>query len=89
MRSFSKKVALVCLVLTFWSALAFAYHNHSSTTEATQCQVCVLAHAASPKPGFVLTEAVLVKVSTFQAEPTSAKQRLAAFALYVRPPPVI
>lgn len=89
MRSFSKKATLVCLILIFWSALAFAYHNHSSTTEATQCNVCVVAHSASPIASFVLTEAVLVEVSTFQAEPTSTKQHLAAFALYIRPPPLV
>lgn len=89
MGSFSKKLALLCLILTFWSALAFAYHNHSNTTEATQCNVCVVAHSASPKAAFVFTEAVLVKVSTFQATPVPTKQRLVAFALNVRPPPPV
>ena len=89
MGSFSKKVAVLCLLLTFWSALAFAAHQHSSATEAANCAVCIAAHSASPQATFTLLSATFVAVSAFRAEPVSAKQRLIAFALSVRPPPAI
>jgi hypothetical protein len=89
MRLFSKKVACLCLLLTFWSALAFAAHHHSSATEAVKCTVCIAAHSASPKAPSTLLKATFVAVSTFLAEPLSAKQRLITFALCVRPPPSV
>jgi hypothetical protein len=36
-----------------------------------------------------LTKVMFVSVSTFRPEPVSAKQRLIAFALCVRPPPSV
>lgn len=89
MRSISKSIALLCLMLTLWSALAFAAHQHSSATEAAKCTVCVAAHSASPKVTCRMAHATFVVVSTFQAQPVSAKQCLVAFALSVRPPPEV
>lgn len=89
MRSFSKKVAVLCLLLTLWSAVAFAAHHHSSAAEAAKCTVCIAAHSASPKATSAVLKATFVAVSTFRAEPVSAKQRLIAFALRVRPPPSV
>ena len=48
MRSSVKCVALLCLLLTFWSAFAFAAHHHSKSTESAKCTVCVAAHSAAP-----------------------------------------
>ena len=48
MPSISKRIAWLSLLLTLWSALAFAVHHHSSQDESTTCQVCVAAHSASP-----------------------------------------
>lgn len=87
MRSISKSIALLCLVLTFWSAMAFAVHQHSDATEATKCTVCVAAHSASPQTPSIVVQATFVAVVTFRAEPVSAQQRLVFFALTVRPPP--
>jgi hypothetical protein len=87
MRSISKKVAFFCLILTFWSALAFAAHHHSSANEAAKCTVCIAAHSASPRAESTPRPTTFVVVSTFQAEPVSAKKRFIAFALSVRPPP--
>jgi hypothetical protein len=89
MRLFSKKIAFLCLLLTFWSALAFAAHHHSSATEAAKCTVCIAAHSASPKANSTPRPERFVVVSSFRAEPISAKQRFAAFALSVRPPPSV
>lgn len=89
MRSISKRIACLCLLLTFWSAIAFAVHQHSSATEAAKCTVCVAAHSASPKTTSNLLKATFVAIATFQAQPVSTKQRLVAFALTVRPPPEV
>jgi hypothetical protein len=88
-RLISKRIALVCLLLTVWSAVAFVAHQHSSKTEAAKCTVCIAAHSASPKTTSNLLKATFVALSTLQAQPVSAKQRLVAFALSVRPPPEV
>jgi hypothetical protein len=89
MRPFSKVVACFCLLLTFWSVFAFAAHHHSNANEAAKCTVCVAAHSAAPKLTARLPKAAFVCISTFRAEPVSAKQSIVAFALNVRPPPAV
>jgi hypothetical protein len=89
MGTISKRIACLCIVLTFWSAVAFAAHHHSSATEGVTCTVCVAAHSASPKAPAPLTRATFVVVSTFRPQSVPAKQRLIAFALCVRPPPSV
>jgi hypothetical protein len=89
MESISKKVALLCLLLTFCSAAAMVAHHHSGATDALKCTVCVTAHSASPKPVSTLPNRTFVRVSTVRLEPVSAQQRLIAFALSVRPPPSV
>jgi len=89
MRSISKRLAFVCLLLTIWSAIAFVVHQHSSATEAAKCTVCVAAHSASPKTTSNLQKAAFVALSTVHAQPVSAKHHLVAFALSVRPPPEV
>jgi hypothetical protein len=88
-RSRVRCVALLCLLLTFCSVLAFAAHHHSKGTEAARCTVCVAAHSAAPKATANLLQATFTPISTFRADPVSAKQRFVAFALSVRPPPAI
>ncbi len=87
MRSISKSIAWMCLLLTLVSAVESVAHNHSSATEAAKCTVCVAAHSASPKTTSTLPDATFVPVATFRPKPVSAKQRVIAFALCVRPPP--
>jgi hypothetical protein len=89
MRSISKKVALLCLLLTIWSAAALAAHHHSNATDAAKCTVCVAAHSASPKAVSTLPKATFVLASILVLDPVSAKQRLISFALRVRPPPSV
>jgi len=89
MRLFSKKIATLCLLLTFWSALAFAAHHHSNGTEAAKCSVCLAVHSASPNATSSLQKATFVAVSVCRLAPVSAKQHLVAFALSVRPPPSV
>ena len=87
MRSITKRIAWLCILLTFWSAVAFAAHQHSNATESATCTVCIAAHSASPQAHTILPRLMLVSVSTFRPEPVSAKQHLIVFALCVRPPP--
>jgi hypothetical protein len=87
MRSISKKLAWLCLLLILGSAAEFALHQHSSATEAAKCTVCVAAHSASPKSASAPRPTAFVVFSTFTAEPVLAKRRLVSFALCVRPPP--
>jgi hypothetical protein len=89
MQSISKKIALLCLLLTFCSAAALVAHHHSSPTDALKCTVCVTAHSASPKAVSVLPNRAFVRISAVRLETISAKQRLVAFALSIRPPPAV
>jgi hypothetical protein len=89
MRPISKKMALVCLLLTVWSAVGLAAHHHSSRTEAARCSVCVTAHSAAPKAVATLPQATFVYASAPVLDAVSAQQRLIAFALRVRPPPSV
>jgi hypothetical protein len=78
------------MLLTFWSAMASAAHQHSDATDSARCTVCVAAHSASPKVTTNLPKVTFVPVSTFRPEPVSAKQqRLIVFAQSVRPPPSV
>jgi hypothetical protein len=89
MRSFSKRIALLCLLLTLCSAVAFVAHHHSSANDAAKCTVCVAAHSASPKAATVLPNQTFVRASISRSAPVTAQQRLIAFALSVRPPPAV
>ena len=88
-RSIVKYAAVMCLLLTFWSAIAFAAHHHSNRTEAAKCTICVAAHTAAPKTTASLLKAKFTPISTFLPEPVFAAQSFVAFALSVRPPPAI
>jgi len=89
MRSMSKRIAFLCLLLTFWSAVAFIAHHHSSATDALKCTVCAAAQSASPKTASTLPNSTFIQISSLRLEPVSAKQRLVTFALSVRPPPTV
>jgi hypothetical protein len=82
-----KAVALLCLLLTLSSALAFAAHHHSNASESAKCTVCVAAHSAAPAATTSLLKTPFSPVFTLQAEPVSSRQRFVVFALSVRPPP--
>ena len=87
-RSIAKRLACLCVLLTIWSAVAFAAHQHSSATESATCTVCIAAHSAYPKTTNPLPRVMFASVSVFRPEPEVAtKQRLIPFALSVRPPP--
>ena len=89
MRPISKRIACLCVLLTIWSAAAFAAHQHSSAADSATCTVCIAAHSASPKASTNLLRVMFVSVSTFRPEPVSAKQCPAVLVLSVRPPPSV
>jgi hypothetical protein len=89
MQSISKKIAWLCLLLTFFSAGAVVVHHHTGATDAVKCTVCVTAHAAAPKAVSTLPNRTFIRATAVRLDPVSAKQRLVAFALSVRPPPTV
>jgi hypothetical protein len=90
MRSWSKRIAWLCLLLTLSAAYSLAAHHHSSSIDAAKCTVCVAAHSASPVISCRLPKAVPIPIRVLPIpESPSAKQRLIAFALAVRPPPSV
>ena len=90
MRSISRRIACLCVLLTIWSAIEFFTHQHANSTDSATCTVCIAANSASPKAAAVIVPRVLFASGrTFQPRPVSAKQRRIAFALAVRPPPTL
>jgi hypothetical protein len=89
MRLISKRVAWLSLLLTLWSALAFAMHHHSNADESASCQVCIAAHSATPVTASPAPKPVFRRLVAFRPQTAVAKQRLIAFALCVRPPPAV
>lgn len=89
MRSVVKCVALACLLLTLWSAVALVTHHHADGTDSATCTVCLAAHSTAPRPATNLAKTTFIAVSTFRAEPGFAIEALVVFALSVRPPPVV
>lgn len=90
MRSVSKQITWLCLLVTLCSVYGFAAHQHSNFLDEAQCAVCIVAHSASPSATYKLPTAIAVLVQfVVPAEPSSAKQRLVPFALTVRPPPAV
>jgi hypothetical protein len=87
MRLISKRVAWISLLLTLWSALAFAMHHHSSADESASCQVCIAAHSSTPVVAAPTPKPLFCRLATVRPQTAVAKQRLIAFALCVRPPP--
>ncbi len=87
MRLISKRIAWLSLLLTLWSALAFAMHHHANADESASCQVCIAAHSATPVIAAPTPKPVFCRLTEFRLQTAVAKQRLIAFALYVRPPP--
>lgn len=89
MRYIVKFAALLCLMLTLCSALTFVTHHHSKGTDSATCTVCVAAHSTAPKSTANLLKTIFTPIFTFRAEPIVAKYLVVAFALSVRPPPVL
>ena len=86
-RSIVKFAAVICLVLTLWSAVAVVAHHHPKGTESAKCSVCIAVHSAAPKASVTILRTTFTSISAFRADAVSAKELFIAFALSVRPPP--
>ena len=89
MRLVARRVGWLCLLLTIWLAVATVVHYHANATESATCTVCVASHSSTTPARYVAPKTVFFFVSVVRIESLSAKQRLFAFALSVRPPPAI
>lgn len=88
MRPVVKRIACLCVLLTLWSAMAFASHVHLHPADAARCSICVAAHSASPAPPAAVVPIPLLTIADVPVQPVrAAMRRLAIFALSVRPPP--
>lgn len=88
MRPVMKWIACVCLLLTLASAVGFAVHMHATAAAAAHCMICVAAHTSLPAvPVILLLLSAWVVLLRKKEQVAAAKQRLAVFALSVRPPP--
>ena len=88
-RTFVKYGAVICLLLTFWSAVAVVAHHHTKGTESAKCSVCVAANTAAPKAAANAPKITYSSVAVFRPHAVSSKERFVAFALSVRPPPTM
>lgn len=86
-RSISKFVACLCLLLTLCSAVEVIVHHHSTQTDASACQVCVAAHSTTPTTISPAPKPVFRTILTLHLRQTATTERFIAFGLRVRPPP--
>jgi hypothetical protein len=88
MRSFSKPIAWLCLLLIVGSTWAAAVHKHADEANAASCQVCIAAHSSAPTTALSTPKPVFQRLLAVAAQISDAKQRFLAFALFIRPPPI-
>jgi hypothetical protein len=89
MRSLTKFAALLCLLLTVWTAAAVVAHHHANNAESQTCPVCVVARATAAPTAAGSPKPVFFCVSTVLPETSPARFRLTAFVLSIRPPPAV
>jgi hypothetical protein len=82
-----KALALLCLLLTVWTAAAVVAHHHANSAEPQTCPVCVAARSVAAIVTPHSTKPVFVRLSTVRVEPSLATCRLPAFAFSNRAPP--
>jgi len=87
MRALAKFAALLCLLLTVWTALAVVAHHHTNGAESQTCPICVVARAPAAIVTSDAAQPVLVRLSTVRVEPSPLHHRLPVFALSGRAPP--
>jgi hypothetical protein len=72
-----------------WTAVVESTHNHAKSTESSSCQICMVAHSASPAVSSHQARPVLEAVELLQEEEVIAKARLNVFDLGIRGPPAV
>ena len=87
MRSVAKIAALLCLLLTLWSAVAVVAHHHANSAESVTCPVCVAARAVAAIVPASALKPVFIQLSTVRVQSSPAQYRLPVFAFSGRAPP--
>jgi len=81
-------LALVCLLLVAFAAVADAFHTHGNQLDATKCPLCIGSHTALLVAIVIALSALLrAEAGTIVASSAGFPGRIACFALSVRPPP--
>ena len=89
MRFTLRWLALLCLSLMLWTAVAESTHNHPNKTESTSCSICVVAHSTAPTASASQARPVFAAIGLLQVEEVIAQARLSVFELGIRGPPTV
>jgi hypothetical protein len=89
MRLWARWSTWFCLSLMLWTAALESTHTHPNPTEAATCNVCVVAHSASPAVSIAHEAPVFVAVGVFQEESVVSTPRIATSDLGIRGPPEV
>jgi len=87
MRLWVRWSAWVCLSLMLWTAAVESTHTHPTAAEAATCNICVVAHSASPAISIAHDAPVFVAVGVFQEEAILPKARVDFSDFGIRGPP--
>jgi len=89
MRLWVRWSAWFCLSLMLWTAVVESIHTHPNSTEAATCNICVVAHSASPAVSIAHDAPMFVAVGVFQEESVLPKARIDYSDLGIRGPPEV
>jgi hypothetical protein len=89
MRLWVRWSAWFCLSAMLWTAAAESAHTHPSPSQAATCNICVVAHSASPAVGIAHDAPVFVAVGFLQEESILPKARIVFSDLGIRGPPEV
>ena len=88
MRSVAKKTAVLCLLLTLWSAVAVAAHHHSNDAESLTCSICIAARTVAIVVPAAALIPLFVQLFTLRVQLSPAQRLLPLFSFSGRAPPV-
>jgi hypothetical protein len=89
MRLWVRWSAWFCLSLMLWTAVLESIHTHSNSTEAATCNICVVAHSASPAVSIAHDAPMFVAVGVFHEESILPKAHIESSHLGIRGPPEV
>lgn len=89
MRLWVRWSAWFCLSLMLWAAAVESTHTHPSAADAATCNLCVVAHSASPAISIAHDAPVFIAVGLFQEESVVTTPRIASSDFGIRGPPEV
>jgi hypothetical protein len=89
MRLWVRCSAWFSLSLMLWMAAVESIHTHTNQTEAATCNICVVAHSASPAISIAHDAPVFAAVGVFQEESILPKAHIESSHLGIRGPPEV